>query len=817
MANNENSNTEKNIQQNMTNVDVSGNISNSAGVIIGSNIHVEGGINVTNVIQEIESFGLNFLTPDYFQLNKSSQQDFANWKKGFRFELPSIMEGKNFNRYDLIQKIVTKLDDNNGDHALLLLGKSGTSKSNLLMDIICHYFKNGFIVFHNFDVEEIKDVFKLNNSLRNRLKDDNKILVAVDDVHDKRFAPIFSVIDSLRSYVEKKDNIRFILTGRLPEFDRYINERLGEIPSESIRNSIRKLSPKLRFDIPNFDPKEIKEFIKKYKDEDEARYSLIQKNNIRSDEYDKIFNDEEKVDNISLLIFKETEAGYPILVKFLLFGKGLYEDMSNRYHSYLANDNNIMKLHTMLICSILERANIPITSDLLTAMKIITYAKELKNQTLIFSEIEKKWKTLHVKWNLELLTFLYSENDESLLGKRIEILKQSLQLLMTTINKEENQFLIIGSLYDSTTIDTEQKKYLPINIIDQVVRENEKSYIDNLSKHWRFSIYNNYIAKNYYYLKQYQESLNAIEKIFNIYPNDPTLILNKGVSLSGLGEEEKAIACFNQVIDEIDPTNVNAWLNKGISLDKLGRYEEALKCYDEIITKLDPTNVNAWFNKGLVLHKLGRYKEALKCYDEIITKLDPTNVNAWYSKGRALYKLGRYEEALKCYDEIITKLDPTNVGAWLNKGLALDSLGQYEEALKCYDEIITKLDPTNVGAWLNKGAALDSLGQYEEAIKCYDEIITKLDPTDLSSLYNKGLTLNKLSRYPEAIDCYDKVLEIDSNFKYVLDSKGYTLINLSKYEEAIEYFNKALSIDPKFVDAIEHKKIAEEKMGNGSK
>jgi tetratricopeptide (TPR) repeat protein len=60
-------------------------------------------------------------------------------------------------------------------------------------------------------------------------------------------------------------------------------------------------------------------------------------------------------------------------------------------------------------------------------------------------------------------------------------------------------------------------------------------------------------------------------------------------------------------------------------------------------------------------------------------------------------------------------------------------------------------------------------------------------------------------------------LEIEPNNKYVLDSKGYTLINLDKYEEAIEYFNKALSIDPEYVDALNHKKIAEEKLRNRNK
>ena len=76
------------------------------------------------------------------------------------------------------------------------------------MDIMCHYFKNDYVVFYNFGEEEIKDVYDLENSLKQRLKDGNKILVAVDNVHDKKTATIFSVIDSIRSK-EEKDNICF--------------------------------------------------------------------------------------------------------------------------------------------------------------------------------------------------------------------------------------------------------------------------------------------------------------------------------------------------------------------------------------------------------------------------------------------------------------------------------------------------------------------------------------------------------------------------------------------------------------------------------
>ena len=47
--------------------------------------------------------------------------------------------------------------------------------------------------------------------------------------------------------------------------------------------------------------------------------------------------------------------------------------------------------------------------------------------------------------------------------------------------------------------------------------------------------------------------------------------------------------------------------------------------------------------------------------------------------------------------------------------------------------------------------------------------------------------------------------------------KVLLLLILGKYDEAIEYFNKALSLDPNYADALEHKKIAEEKLQNRTK
>ena len=770
-------------------------------VIIGSNIEVEEGINVTTVIQEIKSFGLNFLLPNYFKLYKSLQKDFVDWKKGFPFKLQNIMDEFHFPRSEIINDIISKLDDNNGDHALLLLGKSGSSKSILLMDIMCHYFKKDFIVFYNYGEEEIKDVYALENSLRNRLSEGNKILIAVDNVHDKKTAAIFSIIDSLRSYEEKKDNIRFILTGRQPEFDRFVNDRLYTVP-EPINLAIRRLHQQIRYPVDNFQPEEIQDFLKRYKDENEVR------DFINRYWYSIFFEYKHEIE-LKNFIFEKTR-GNTILIKFLVFGEGLATDVITRFNNYLKQEE--LKLQTMLVCSILDIANISITYDLLEGLNMTDSASKLTDETLTFLENENRWRTIHPKWNLELLAYLYNVKDYATLENRKNLLRNALELLMNNLSNEHDRFSILASLYDSTTIDTEENKKFPITVIESVVTNKNNLIHNYLTKDSRYNLYSYYIAKNYYYSQLYDKSLAAIEEALKIYSDGVNSFLNKSDILVHLGRYEEAIKCYDEIITKLDPKKVDAWYNKGSALDKLGKYNEAIQCYNEVTGRLDPSYVNAWYNKGVALDKLGQTVEAIKCYDEIITKLDPKAVDAWYNKGITLGKLGQTEKAIECYDEIITKLDPKYVYAWNNKGNALGNLGKYEEAIKCYDEIITKLDPKYVYAWYNKVLILGNLGKYEEAIKCYDEIITKLYPKNVNALNNKGWILNKLRRYQEAIECYDKALEIDSNVRYLLDNKGVTLINLGKYEEAIEYFDKALKIDPNHTDALEHKKIAEEKL-----
>ena len=76
-----------------------------------------------------QSYGLIWLTHDYFETHKSSRKDFDNWKKGFSFELPSIKEKRELRRERIIVNIKSILEQ---EGKLLITGPSGASKSIFL-------------------------------------------------------------------------------------------------------------------------------------------------------------------------------------------------------------------------------------------------------------------------------------------------------------------------------------------------------------------------------------------------------------------------------------------------------------------------------------------------------------------------------------------------------------------------------------------------------------------------------------------------------------------------------------------------------------
>jgi 1-aminocyclopropane-1-carboxylate deaminase/D-cysteine desulfhydrase-like pyridoxal-dependent ACC family enzyme len=82
----------------------------------------------------------------------------------------------------------------------LILGQSGSSKTTILMELICDYFDEGYQVLYNDGMTEIRNVDGLMNFIEDILANDKKILVAIDNAHKEKTYSIFYFIDKLSNF-----------------------------------------------------------------------------------------------------------------------------------------------------------------------------------------------------------------------------------------------------------------------------------------------------------------------------------------------------------------------------------------------------------------------------------------------------------------------------------------------------------------------------------------------------------------------------------------------------------------------------------------
>ncbi len=226
-------------------------IQSNEGDVIGVGIDGNGNIigkDINIVINEAYDYGFNLLPSHYFENYKSTNQDVKDWKNGFSFKLESIKEKREFRR-PIVEDIKNQLEK---EHRLLIVGESGTSKTTILMEIICDNFDLGYKILYNFGDQEFKNISDLIKFVEDLLKGGNKVLIAIDNAHNERTAPIFYLMDHFSNY-HLKDYQLFIITARLPEFDWFTNDRLNKI-DEIYRQPIIKFIQKdeLRYELAEY-------------------------------------------------------------------------------------------------------------------------------------------------------------------------------------------------------------------------------------------------------------------------------------------------------------------------------------------------------------------------------------------------------------------------------------------------------------------------------------------------------------------------------------------------------------------------------------
>ena len=232
------------------------------------------------------------------------------------------------------------------------------------MEIMCHYFDKGYKVLYSEGNEEPKEPDNISEFIKDLVREGNKVLVAIDNVHDKKMASIFHIINLLQSF-NKREDVIFLLSARQPEYNSLLDKGKFTL-EEDYRHAMESLfvnAPNYNYEIKPFSESEIIEFVTKYKEHLPKNLKQI------------------SIEENAKVIFDDT-GGHPIMVKFSVIGEGLQRDVEDRYGRYLLIDRDREKpdsnrIRTVMMCSLFHISTLQITDELLDKIGLLPYANDL--------------------------------------------------------------------------------------------------------------------------------------------------------------------------------------------------------------------------------------------------------------------------------------------------------------------------------------------------------------------------------------------------------------------------------------------------------
>jgi tetratricopeptide (TPR) repeat protein len=198
--------------------------------------------------------------------------------------------------------------------------------------------------------------------------------------------------------------------------------------------------------------------------------------------------------------------------------------------------------------------------------------------------------------------------------------------------------------------------------------------------------------------------------------------------------------------------------SRGIALSNCGKYDKAIECYDKLINEY-PNNAYVWLSKGYTHYKSGDTNKAGLCFHNA-QMIGFYNDSDWLYLGNAFFELERYSEAIQCYEKLVDT-NSYNMEGWLYLGNAFYRSHRYSEAMECYGTIADK-DPYNIEVRCTIGLIYREIEQYNDSIREFDNII-ELFPDFHYAYFLKATVYHKWGLYAEAIRWYNRALLLDQN------------------------------------------------------
>ena len=276
---------------------------------------------------------------------------------------------------------------------------------------------------------------------------------------------------------------------------------------------------------------------------------------------------------------------------------------------------------------------------------------------------------------------------------------------------------------DKDTTDWQVKMYLGAIAINE---KKDSIAIENFKKVTELARWNVdgwiRLGGTYYDNKKYNEAAKIMKEAIVSFPEDFTVNLILGLSLSQENNNIEAKKYLKKAVD-LNSSDLNALSAYAFTLNQLKDYENAVKYLNKALT-IKPDDVNLLGTLGLIYDNKGEHILSDSVYEAAL-KIDSSNALINNNYAYALSERGiQLDRALKMVN-IALDADPKNSSYLDTKGWVLFKLGKYKEA----KEFIEK--------------AIDAGGESAVMLEHLGDIVYKIGEQDYArKLWKKALKLD---------------------------------------------------------------------------
>lgn len=152
-----------------------------------------------------------------------------------------------------------------------------------------------------------------------------------------------------------------------------------------------------------------------------------------------------------------------------------------------------------------------------------------------------------------------------------------------------------------------------------------------------------------------------------------------GVEYFNMGEYDKALKSYNEFL-LLEPHDIKTLYNRGRCYEMLGDDIKAEADYQEVLDR-ESFHVNALLGMSQIYYRKNDFQTTINLA-ETAAAADTENYLAHYYAGRAYHKIGYWMSALKCYNRVI-ELSPDYGNAFFHRSSVMLSIGLMP--LGCHD------------------------------------------------------------------------------------------------------------------------------------